>query len=818
MPSNNPVQVVLNSDQFITSKETHAHGITHKDFYFDDDEGFAQHKQKIIGSLQTLKTVLESSALPVCYAKLTMRENAIAKSYRPTSIFSQTKEDQGEIFVGGGDVGEIYLELTPNRITRSSNIIHNRAENTVTKINRKTNKLEASPIRSELGAIENIVEYSSDEKKDFTLEQAIEHFNDTHCATYVVKLFRQLPSNAEFNTLSRDTQRLFTVFIDGLKQIHDGIIIKKANKTDKKSTTIEIIVATPGTEENITYNYDIDVHARILNFLCAYPLVRKIYLPAKICLVASNFMDETTFTLPTPTNGVKYPILGVIDGGVSDIMNSWIAYKYDSDTTTSTAELFHGTFIAGLACFGNSMNSALNCPETDGCLIADINFFNTPQNKTITTDTLDSLELAIQEAKIQTENKIKVFNLSMNVPNSNATNYDELTQRLDQIAKDHNVIIVISAGNIKKPYSYRPEWSHDINTNLQNLEAYTGNDFIEVPATSIRNISVGAVNPIDAECATSIPLAPTNYTKRGPKSKIILKPDLAYVGGRGTSGETGLKSLSPTGKIVSSAGTSFASPLIARILASLSNDIVDGENLARETLIALLVHSAKIPECLSDKAYKNICRDFVGFGIPDSSKEILNNDDHEIRLVFNSVLKDRKRMVFDFTYPACLVNDSGGVMGEMELTLVSTPPIDARFDAERVRINVNAQISQYTPNDDSPDEKPKYVGLLKPFFACEPDLDMREQNLINTGLKWGTTKKYFFKSPRGAGKSSALRLVISYETRENTEFPAEGVPFSAILTIRDPKKEKPVFSQMRQQLDTQGISIANIQNASQIMV
>ena len=153
-------------------------------------------------------------------------------------------------------------------------------------------------------------------------------------------------------------------------------------------------------------------------------------------------------------------------------------------------------------------------------------------------------------------------------------------------------------------------------------------------------------------------------------------------------------------------------------------------------------------------------------------------------------------------------------MGEMELTLVSSPPIDARFDAERVRINVNAQVSQYKPND----EKPQYEGLLKPFFACETDLDMREQNLINTGLKWGTTKKYFFKSPKGTGKSSTLRLVISYETRENTEFPAEGVPFSAILTIRDPKKEKPVFSQMRQQLDAQGISITNIQTASQIMV
>ena len=214
MPANNPVQVVLNSDQFITSKETYSHAVSHKDFYFSDDAGFVRHKQTIMDSLQNLQNVLETSELPVCYARLKMREDAIAKSYKPLAIFCRSRDDQEDMFVGGGNIGEIYLELTPSRIARSTNIIHTRAENTVLKINNKSQQPEASEVRSELGAIDNIIEYPNEEKKDFLPEQAIEHFRDINCATYIVKLFRQLPSIQEFNTLPKDMQKLFAVFID----------------------------------------------------------------------------------------------------------------------------------------------------------------------------------------------------------------------------------------------------------------------------------------------------------------------------------------------------------------------------------------------------------------------------------------------------------------------------------------------------------------------------------------------------------------------------------------------------------------------------
>lgn len=70
--------------------------------------------------------------------------------------------------------------------------------------------------------------------------------------------------------------------------------------------------------------------------------------------------------------------------------------------------------------------------------------------------------------------------------------------------------------------------------------------------------------------------------------------------------------------------------------------------------------------------------------------------------------------------------------------------------------------------------------------------------------------------PKGVGPSSNWRLAIEYLTRSGEEMPDDGVPFTAILTISDPKGEQPVFNEMRQTLTAQGIQIADIRTAARI--
>ena len=70
--------------------------------------------------------------------------------------------------------------------------------------------------------------------------------------------------------------------------------------------------------------------------------------------------------------------------------------------------------------------------------------------------------------------------------------------------------------------------------------------------------------------------------------------------------------------------------------------------------------------------------------------------------------------------------------------------------------------------------------------------------------------------PKGRGTSSNWRLVINYLTRANEQLPAEGVPFSVLLTISDPDKESPVFQEMRQSLQAHGIQTADIRVAARV--
>lgn len=809
--NNNPVQVILNAEQFISDVEPSRRSGINKDFYSNNNENFIKHKERIISDLDRIYSGLEKSEIPICYAKVGMRSDAIAKSYRPVSIFAVERGEE-DAFVGGGKIGEIFVELTPERICSSKKKIQ-KAEDFVVKKNPKTGALEASVQRSEVGAMESISEYSPEDRKKFSTEEAVDYFKGVQRAIYIVKLFKRIPSNAYMGLLPKSTQELFYSFINGITAISEGLLIKDISLSNSLASTLEITVSLPDLSSKKIYNYDLDIHDRLLNFLSYHPLVRKILLAPKVSLIKSGFAGTGKFFVDGPDKNINYPLVGIIDGGVSKKLDDWVVYRY-SEEQVEDEILSHGTSIAGLVSFGQKFNGDKNCKEQDGCLIADINLFDKDEIY-IDSDLLDALECAIRQAIVQTKGKLRIFNLSLNVE-TGTDNYDEFTKRLDKIAEEQNVIIVISAGNCS-PYELRPEWVGDVEQNIRNLQSYNGDDIVTSPAMSVRNISVGALNPIDDRAINFISLAPTNYTRRGMTSKILLKPDLAYVGGRGVVADTGLLSLKPSGEIGCVCGTSFSAPLVARTLASLDNEIVGRERISRETLLALLVHSASIPDFIKQPEYKNIGQDFFGFGIPGASREILSNDDHEIRLVFNSVLLKKKQMVFYFDYPSSLVTESGGIIGEMFLTLVSTPPIDDRFEAERVRVNVKAQIYQYN-SQKSTNEKMHYDGRLKSVFVSDDDLDKTERNLINSGLKWGSIKKYHFRSSRGKGASSSMKLVVSYESRENVEFPDQGIPFSLILTIRDLDRRRSIFAEMCNQLQTSGINIASIQTANVVRV
>lgn len=140
---------------------------------------------------------------------------------------------------------------------------------------------------------------------------------------------------------------------------------------------------------------------------------------------------------------------------------------------------------------------------------------------------------------------------------------------------------------------------------------------------------MGALNPPGTN---QIERAPTIYTRRGPGLQVGVKPDVAAFGGIGgakPSQQTGLSSITREGQSAPVAGTSYAAPLVARTLAGLDADTEGG--LESESLRALLIHNASMPDALTKRGLKELGRQFVGFGQPVPVADMLETGDHQIR-------------------------------------------------------------------------------------------------------------------------------------------------------------------------------------------
>jgi len=519
--------------------------------------------------------------------------------------------------------------------------------------------------------------------------------------------------------------------------------------------------------------------------------------------------------MPSKDEARSYPKIGIIDGGITSSLNGWMIGQY-SNLANSDLAIEHGTFIAGLCCFGQQLNSNQICPEPDGLEIFDVaihprqtalrNYYPTGID-----GFLDEIEQGIRQAT--SDHGVRIFNLSINATQQVAlSDYSEFAAKLDEISDRYSCLIVISAGNLSQ--GLRQEWQENVSANLGTL-ASSQNDIVQLPAESMRNVSVSALNPPNLP-KPNVPFGFASYSRRGPGTRTGNKPDFAHVGGAGNDigiDGSGLTSISSTLATTKNRGTSFAAPLVARTAAQLDYEIAHQKRI--ETIKALLIHNATLPDALSHRTYQGIGRELAGYGVPASADEILQSDSNEITMMFEAFLEKDRSLKFEFPWPVGLSNQ-GKCRGDVKLTLVAKPPLDTKYGAEFVRINIDAALQQedgLTPNQET-----KWTRRIKPIYlGVNADEKQSEKNLINHCLKWSNVK-VFKQRLRGVGQSSNWRLNIKYLTRSGYEMPDEGIPVSVILSIADADRKQDVFNQMRLQLNTQGIELQDIRVSAQVQV
>lgn len=796
--ANNPVQIVLNSQKYV-QRVIPTPGGKNTDFYAGRDEDFIAHKSRITGQIENLIETANFKDSPLVYAYVELQEAAWAKSHRPVrSLFPSDKIR----VLGANELGSIVVEIAATDIARIQSKILDAEEETNWVIN-KHNKKEARPsrARSEVGAIKEIRPYSASERRKFSVEQASKWLQDprTGGAYYVETFASELLNENEVpkNRLQL-IHSLYAKFKNGLKNL--GLPIEVSTTRSDLFPYPLLVIKFVQDSTNISN------HKKLISFLDKHAAVKSILLPP---VLQSSDMSATKAGkayIPPPVPNQSYPVIGIIDTGVSQLpdINAWQVGSVDFLDPTSNQDTDHGTFIAGLLCAGSSLN-APNLLNEQNCKYYDLGLHPTSDalyESYYPRGFLDFLEQLDSEISEATNFGVRIFNMSLSVTLPVDDNsYSLFANVLDQISDKHDVLFVLPAGNLDSKIFHKA-WADEPNECLKQLAEYRhqGQDRVFQPADSLRAIAVGALEP---PCSKGN-IKPAIYTRRGPGPSLGAKPDLAHIGGGITAG-TGLKSVTASGDLAENRGTSFAAPLVAKTLASLEHAI---EGLVtRETLTALLLHNSRLPGFLQHKKLSNVAKDFVGAGIPTDASESLIVGDNEITLVFTGILLPGHELIFDFTWPSALATSTGNCRGQVQLTTVYRAPINREFGAEYVLTNVDTWLRQEVVDEATGEAK--FNNMLK----SKSDKSI-EKERITHGAKWWPVKRSD-TTFQGVGKSSQWRLVLESLCRSGYSLDEEGIPFCTILTISDPTGKEHIFNEMRQQLQASGANISDIRTSIQ---
>ena len=367
---NNPVQIVLNDTDFHQAPDP-GQPPRPKDFFENENRAFAAHRDSLAGAIQAIiEEVAESPYGNATYLRVQMRTEAVAKSYRPVEWLFQA--DQFPC-VGAEAVGTLYFRAPLMYLSRLRARIEE-AETTVrTAIRQRDGKPYPAPTvkRAEVGAIESIEITPPSAKRTFSTAAAMQLFTDPATVSgYQIELFEAFDADVIADdptgrtALFRSLQRLFVSFGPGTR----AFLASKLGRTpvlefqltrdeapaivDNRLGLIRGDSAPPLPPARI--DDDASRHEATLNSLQGHPLIRAIRPPVRLQLVdegtdfsGGDVAGGAALSIPEPAQNATYPIVGIIDSGVSTILDPWVVERFDY-LGENDYEPDHGTMVAGL--------------------------------------------------------------------------------------------------------------------------------------------------------------------------------------------------------------------------------------------------------------------------------------------------------------------------------------------------------------------------------------------------------------------------------------------------------------------------------------
>ncbi len=712
-----------------------------------------EYRRSLTTQVSAVRDALSSQITRIGAAPIRVKllSKAAAKSHRPEHLFSH----QSCPIIGAGRLGELFVKATSKGLeTLAGMIASNRADQIVKELScvEVIEPITPAYRRGGLNSQE-VLRRSPRGKQGFITRARLFNFGADDGQAKLVEDFQDACRRRE------------------LRFCQGGY--------SATSFTYEVECRTVE---------DVDALSRVIGVcsIVQMPLIRTIR--------SRMFNPKPLPKLPMREAGSgDFPVVVVVDSGISSKtpeLGSWVLGR-ESRVAPAYQNTDHGTFVAGLICWGAELNPTIPGVESGPCGVFDLQVIPNDDPNRGDTDTLLESELlqALDTALQQHANKYKVWNLSLS---SDAVcsldEFSALAVELDNLQEKYRVSFVISAGNYNTPPLL------DYPRTPQQLDLGR----ITTPADSVLGVTVGSVSHVDYKKNGPKEHHPSAFSRHGAGPNFVIKPDLVHYGGScSTDGAhiAGVRSVNGNGS-AENLGTSFATPLVSRTLAQIYHQITPTPSpvLVR----ALLTHHARDPRTAARVPEDDV--NYFGFGLPAPVPYCLECTPYISTLVFEDTLRPGYYLEWDdFPYPSDLQRE-GKYFGEIWMTVAFVPARGARWGTEYCETHIDAHLGVYREqkNRETGVIKTKFVGLVPPEHK-NPKI-LHESYQVEKLRKWAPVRTYHGDLGENGERGSRWRLMVRLLTRHGIEDEEtfKPQPFSLILTISDPGKKVSVYDQMAQ--------------------
>lgn len=408
------------------------------------------------------------------------------------------------------------------------------------------------------------------------------------------------------------------------------------------------------------------------------------------------------------------PAIAVLDSGLTrghSLLGAAVGdaqgYLAPHRSSNDTAPHWHGTFVGGLALYGN-VHSGIQ----QGQFVPQLRLFSGKVFEDDGQDQTEFVEKAVEEAvrDLLAQYGCRVFNLSYGDLNKvyDGRHVRGLAYTLDRLTRELGILFVVPAGNLlssQLPPDTRARYPDYL------LEGYTR---LLDPATSLNALTVGGLSLNEAtrnaqhhpnmieDHVLARASQPLPLTRSGPSINGAIKPDVvAHAGNlalRRTGGGTdhaGLGVVSLNGGFASGPafkediGTSYAAPQVAHQAARLLAEVPDASPNLLRALIGAHARWPQASEALLNpdnnaEGREKLLR-LLGYGRVDEAA-LFRSLDHTVTLLTEERIGNDQHHFFELPLPDSFWAD-GRRTREVTVALAYSPSVrTTRLDYRRAKL------------------------------------------------------------------------------------------------------------------------------------